>query len=112
MALSKSSLSGYLDFTPARGLALKSTFFFFLGCFSLAWTETAPRTRKARATAAIFLVNWFIPPHCGSALNQRPSAIFQTPESYTSTRLRPCEPPPAGHAHPAPHGQRRIRQSR
>ncbi len=49
MALSKSSLSGCLEFTPASGLALRSSCFFFLGFFSLAWAETDPSDQNRQS---------------------------------------------------------------
>src|SRR3954463_5021342 len=73
MALSKSSLSGCLDFTLFSGLALRSWFFFFLGAFSLARAETPPINRTARAAAAIFWEKRFITTSC-EPWTGRPSA--------------------------------------
>src|ERR1700739_634543 len=62
MALSKSSLSGCFEFTPASGFALKSWSFLCLGFFSLAWAVTPYSTSDASANAAKLLDNRFIPP--------------------------------------------------
>src|ERR1035437_8304270 len=119
MALSKSSLSGCFEFTPASGLTLKSSFFFFLGCFSLAWAATPPNTSTANATAAIFIDNRFITPHCGDGLNGPSPNHFQVlrrsiMQAVTGlrTHLRPCEPHPADYARPLldlPRQRRRFR---
>src|ERR1039458_10179650 len=76
MALSKSSLSGCLDFTPSSGLALRSSFLSLLGFLPLAWAAIPPSSRTAKATAAIFVVTRFIPPHPAAARRQAARLIL------------------------------------
>src|ERR1035438_1125945 len=113
IALSKSSLSGCLEFTPDSGFALRSSFFLCAAFFTAASAETPASTATAKATAAILKDNRFINPHCGEGLSTSHPPYPQ--KSRKTCRLipsRPRAPPPAKHAHPVPGVQRQRRRYR
>src|SRR5664279_1060147 len=106
IALSKSSLSGCLEFTFASGLALRSWFFFFLGAFSLASADALVITRTASTPATNLLVNRFIPPHrSGDPSKGPPYPKTCLRIRLYLTRRRPGAPQPARNLHPAPRGR-------